>query len=266
MRLVLAALLVFALCAGGRAVSHANGRAPATNRVYFGPTDNQSIYVRTTFGLLISKDDGCTFHWVCEQNVGYGGTFDPKYAIAADGTIFATTFTGLRVSRDGGCTFTTATAELPVGAPGRIADVWVDALDIGPNGEIWIATAETGKPNDIFSSKDGGATFSSRGMLSPTIFWKSVKVARTDPQRVYITGYEVTTASDGGMTPVAHVFASSEAVKAGSRVRSPEFNSHTRRLPSSRLSIQRTRRSSMSSPPSRAEATVTGCIARATVA
>ena len=46
----------------------------------------------TTFGLLISHDDGCTFNWVCEQNIGYGGEFDPKYAIATDGTIFATTF------------------------------------------------------------------------------------------------------------------------------------------------------------------------------
>lgn len=68
------------------------------------PGDNHSLHVATTFGLLVSHDDGCSFRWICEQNIGYGGTFDPKYRIAGDGTLFATTFSGLRVIRDdGGC-------------------------------------------------------------------------------------------------------------------------------------------------------------------
>ncbi len=182
-------------------VADANGRAPLTNGVFFQPTDNQSLYVRSTFGLLVSRDEGCSFRWVCEQNIGYGGSFDPKYAIASDGTLFATTFTGLRVSRDGGCSFTTATADLPAGAPGRIADMWVDALDIGPTGEIWVATAESGKPNDVFRSTDGGVTFTSAGMLSPVIWWKSVVVAPSDATHVYLSGYQVSTA------PAAHVFS-----------------------------------------------------------
>ena len=182
--------------------AHANGRAPVTNGVFFRANDNQSIYVRSTFGLLISHDAGCSFRWVCEQNIGYGGAFDPKYAVAADGTLFATTFTGLRVSRDGGCSFTTATAELPVGAPGRIADTWVDALDIGPTGEVWVATADSGKPNDVFRSTDGGATFAPRGMASPVIWWKSLVVAPSDAMRVYVSGYQVADPS-----PAAHLFS-----------------------------------------------------------
>ena len=92
-------LIALVLASG---IAHANGRPPLTNGVFFKSGDPHSQYVRTTFGLLISHDDGTTFNWVCEQNIGYGGVFDPKYAIATDGTIFATTFTGLRVSRDGG--------------------------------------------------------------------------------------------------------------------------------------------------------------------
>ena len=73
---------------------------------------------------------------MCEQSIGYGGTWDPHYAIGSDGTIFATTFNrGLRVSRDGGCTFETATGT---------ANLWIDALTIGPTGQIWITTATTG--------------------------------------------------------------------------------------------------------------------------
>lgn len=171
--------------------AHANGRPPVTNGVYFQPGDNQSLYIRSTFGLLVSHDAGCSFRWICEQAIGYGGTFDPAYAIAADGTLFATTFNGLRVSRDGGCSFTTATAELPAGAPGRIADLWVAAIDIAPTGEIWVATSDNMKPNDVLSSSDGGVTFGSRGAGLPALLWKSVAVAPSDAMHVYVSGYQL---------------------------------------------------------------------------
>jgi hypothetical protein len=192
------ALLIVAMLA---TVAQANGRAPLTNGVFFKPNDPHSLYVRTTFGLLISHDDGCTFNWFCEQNIGYGGPFDPKYAIANDGTIFATTFTGLRVSRDGGCSFTNT-------GPA----VWIDAIDIGPTGEVWIGTAESGGTNDVFSSTDNGANFTSRGMQSPSIWWKAVKVAPSNAQRVYIAGYQVAgTAADGGqLPPTAHILRSDD--------------------------------------------------------
>src|SRR3954470_8647653 len=96
MRRLAIAPIVAAVLAAVPATALANGRAPLTNGVFLRPGDDHSLYVRTTFGLLISHDDGCTFHWVCEKAIGYGGEFDPKYAIATDGTIFATTFTGLR--------------------------------------------------------------------------------------------------------------------------------------------------------------------------
>lgn len=195
------AVFVAALALAGASLAHANGRAPVTNGVYFQATDPQAIYVRATFGLLISRDGGCTFRWVCEESIGYSGVHDPVWAIGDDGALFATTFSGLRVSRDGGCSFATATAELPVGAPGRIADQWVDALDIGPTGHVWAGTAGGSAPNDLYRSTDGGVTFEARGKQSPALWWKSVAVARSDGQRVYAAAYEV------GAAPAAHVFS-----------------------------------------------------------
>ncbi len=186
-RQVLASLLVIGLAA----IAHANGRSPQTIGIYPKPGEPQTLYLQTTFGLLSTTDEGCTFRWMCEQSIGYGGTWDPHYAIGSDGTIFATTFEGLRVSRDAGCSFETATASLPMNDPNRIADIWIDALDIGPTGEIWVGTAETGHTNDVFVSLDNGVTFTSRGMLSPEVWWKSVKVAPSNPATVYITGYQV---------------------------------------------------------------------------
>jgi len=184
------------------ALALGNGRPPLTNGIHFQPGDSRSLYVATTFGLLISHDDGCSFRWVCEQNIGYSGTFDPKYRIAQDGTIFATTFSGLRVSRNGGCSFTTATAEAPAGDPGRIADTWIDAIDIAPTGDVWVATADNGKPNDIYRSTDNARTFQPTGLSSPSIWWKSVAVAPSRAQRIYATGYQVAgTLPDGGQSP-----------------------------------------------------------------
>jgi len=211
MRRVLLPLAV--ALAGLAGVAHANGRPPQTNGVFFHPTDPHAIFVRTTFGLLASKDDGCSFHWVCEKAIGYGGEFDPKYAVATDGTIFATTFQGLRLSRDAGCTWSTATSDKAPGDPGNISDLWIDALDIAPDGTVWVATAESARPNDVYSSTDNGVTFTPRGLSSPTIWWKSVKVARSNTDRVYLTGYQVAGAlPDGGQAlPTAHLMRSDNA-------------------------------------------------------
>lgn len=192
MRWLVFVALAFALAAPH---AHANGRNPHTVGIHFGNGDSQTLYVATTFGLVISKDGGCTFHWLCEQNIGYGGTWDPQYGIAGD-TIFATTFDGLRVSRDGGCSFSTAAAT---------EGLWIDALAIGPTGEIWIGTAETAGANDILRSTDGGVTFQSRGMQSAEVWWKSVLVAPSNPQRVYITGYQV------AGTPTGYFYRSDDA-------------------------------------------------------
>jgi MYXO-CTERM domain-containing protein len=187
MRCLTAAALAVLLSSS---LAQANGRPPLTNGVDLS-NQPQSLYIATTFGLLISHDDGCTFNWVCEGNIGYGGEFDPNYAIGADGTIFATTFFGLRASRDGGCSFQTVTAE-----------IFVDALDIGPTGEVWIATADSTKANEIFRSTDNGVNFTPVGGQAATVLWKSVKVAPSNAQIVYASGFEA------GQTQTPHLLRS----------------------------------------------------------
>jgi hypothetical protein len=186
--------------------AEANGRPPSTVSIATRP-NGRDILVATTFGVLLSKDDGCSFQWLCEQSIGFGGTFDPKYAIGADGTLFATTFEGLRVSRDGGCTWETATAGLPPGDPGALEHIWVDAIDLAPNGDVWLATAESGRYNDVYRSRDNARTFQPMGLHSAAIWWKSVKVSEKDPQRLYVTGYQIAGTAPGGgqMPPTPHL-------------------------------------------------------------
>lgn len=187
-------------------IALANGRPPSTVSIATRP-NGRDILVATTFGVLLSKDDGCSFQWLCEQSIGFGGTFDPKYAIGADGTIYATTFEGLRVSRDGGCTFETATAGLPPTDPGALEHIWVDAIDLAPSGDVWLATAESGRYNDVYRSRDNGRTFQPMGLHSAAIWWKSVKISPKDPQRIYVTGYQIAGTAPGGgqMPPTPHL-------------------------------------------------------------
>jgi len=53
MRLVVVAGLVLAL----ESLAGANGRPPLTNGIHFKPGDPHSLYVATTFGLLVSHDE-----------------------------------------------------------------------------------------------------------------------------------------------------------------------------------------------------------------
>jgi hypothetical protein len=66
---------------------------------------------------------------------------------------------------------------------------------------VWIAQAEAGMTNDIFESIDAGQHWSSKGLSSAQIWWKTVRVAPSNKLRVYASGYQVTqVAPDGGVT------------------------------------------------------------------
>src|SRR5437870_5519456 len=96
-------LAIFAAVASLPATAEANGRFPESNHLFFAPSDDQFLVLRTTFGMLVSKDRGTTWHWVCEQAFPLTSSEDPMVAIAPNGNILATTFTGLSFSTSKAC-------------------------------------------------------------------------------------------------------------------------------------------------------------------
>ncbi|HET9988349.1 MAG TPA: hypothetical protein VFQ65_07510 [Kofleriaceae bacterium] len=142
---------------------------------------SQDVIAGTTFGLLSSRDGGATWHWYCDAAIGFAGPYDPDYAYTSTGSIFATTFNGLNVSRDA-CTFNS----------GALGTTFVSTDELGSNGALHVGAAD---PTDakIHTSLDDGTTFpvsAAPGIAND--WWDSLRVAPSDPQRLYLSGYRFT--------------------------------------------------------------------------
>lgn len=181
MRIAHRGLLILGLL-GLAGTASANGRDPYTSTINFRQGNNQHIVAGMTFGLVISKDGGATWQWMCERAIGYGGMYDPDYAYTSSGAIFATTFDGLKVMRDD-CSFTST-------PPGM---TFVSKTELGPDGALYYAAAA---PEDsmIYRSTDDGVTFPTSTAPTGTMagdWWSSLAVAPSNAQRIYATGYRL---------------------------------------------------------------------------
>lgn len=83
MRAIRAALLVSLLAPSALA----NGRLPSAGQIAIDLEDPANVLVRTTFGVLLSRDHGAHFRWICEDAMHYGGAQDPPYAFTRGGGI-----------------------------------------------------------------------------------------------------------------------------------------------------------------------------------
>jgi photosystem II stability/assembly factor-like uncharacterized protein len=176
--------LVSVLCRPRSA--HANGRYPKADQLVIAPDDAQLLAARTTFGLLVSRDGGQSWDWICERAIGYSGVQDPTIGLMASGTIIASLSEGIARSPDQGCNWAFSEADLngsPVidlsvrrGAPTQaVALVW-DAQSVGYSSRI-------------LASTDNGRTFLAYGRpIDPAVLVTTLDSAAGDPHRLYASG------------------------------------------------------------------------------
>lgn len=179
--------------------AHANGRFPASNGVIFSPVNDRDVFVRVTFGLLVSKDHGTSWRWICERAIGFSGLEDPSYVVTKSGAIVVALFDGLRVSRDGGCSWEPVVVD---------ARVFVDLTE-RPDGAIIALSSSYDHHTDagsayksrLFVSTDDALTFAPLGTpLDPALLAESVEVATSRPDRLYISAVRgIDTARQGAM-------------------------------------------------------------------
>lgn len=167
----------------------ANGRFPKTNQLVVMQTNPSVVVVRSTFGVLFSKDRGQNWDWVCEQGIGYGGVEDPAIGITSSGTVLLAAFEGLAVSPDTGCSWST------IGGPlAKQFFVDVAVRPDNPHAAVAIASTYDGDGgaqsfySQIFETTDDGAHWTAYGdPLDPTFVVATVDVSATDPHRVYVS-------------------------------------------------------------------------------
>lgn len=173
--------------------ARANGRFAGAFQIASQPGKPDVLLLRTTFGLLVSKDRGATWDWVCEWAIGYGADAaieDPAIALTGGGAAIAGVLEGLAVSPDTGCAWAFAGGAL---AGKAIVDVTVARSS--PSTVVAMASAATGDAGgapwatQLHRSIDDGASFAPYGAaLDPTVMPITVDVAPSDAHRIYVTG------------------------------------------------------------------------------
>lgn len=195
-RALFTSLIPVAVIAGATSTSYADGRPPASVKVVFRPGSNTDAIVGTTFGLLITNDDGASWRWLCESTLGIAGTYDPDYEMTSTGLMLATSYDGLLMSRDG-CHWRLASGPLGMGA--------TSAVSIGGDGTIYAALSDPVAGIKVFKSTNDGTSFSDTSATLPQAdWWSDMAVAPSDSQIVYLTGFRL-----GGSSPRTRVLVRS---------------------------------------------------------
>ncbi len=176
----------------------ANGRFPFAQALIVGPSGaDQQIVLRATFGLVVSRDAGRNFAWICEQSMGYEGNWDPPTVFATN-TLLVGLPTGLSETQLG-CAF----AANPTVATTPIIDLAATA----DGARVWAIEAVPAAVNRVFYSLNAGRDFTVGARGERGVELETIEFAPSDLQRVYVTGTDPNAQSavlyrsdDGGRT------------------------------------------------------------------
>jgi hypothetical protein len=160
--------------------------------------DGTVLYMRTTFGVLVSRDAGKSWRWICERALGYQGQWDPPIAVTRDGRLWVGLESGI-VSVGDDCN----SEPSPEIAGETIKDLATDA-----RGETLFAiTGAPDKKSGVWR-RDPGAKFEKLGGKGiEDLNLLTIEVAPSRPQRIYVSGEPYDTirgriyrSDDGGKT------------------------------------------------------------------
>ncbi len=193
-RLAVASSASVAALALAGAPALANGRFPAANQLVVSPADPNTLVARTTFGILISRDHGQNWDWLCEQAVGFLGNADPALGLTQGGSAVLGKFDALLVSSGDWCNWST------IG--GGLADAYVSDVVVRPDTPHAVLAvtstylgADAGAPDagpmyasQVFQSTDDGAKWAMPGPpLQAGWVTETIEVAASDPSRLYVS-------------------------------------------------------------------------------
>ena len=143
--------------------------------------DGSTLFLRTTFGVLVSRDAGASWRWICERALGYEGRWDPPTAVTRDGRLWVGLDNGLGSTLDG-CK-TDVSHELD---GETVKDLTTDA-----RGEtLWAITGTPNKPSAVWRRRFGGGgkweRLGGKGLESMNLL--TIEVAPSKLARLYVSG------------------------------------------------------------------------------
>jgi hypothetical protein len=167
----------------------ANGRFPRAQRLLEDPRDSSHLVLSATYGLLVTKDRGESWHYVCEAAYGEPElTTDALTAFTPKGALLAGIYSGVSRTAANSCDFQRVLGmnnreavpdfALAPSAPGRVL-------------AIQVAIPEDGGPySRLYRSDDDGLTWRPLGEpLPPSLRTPlTIEVAPSDADRVYLSG------------------------------------------------------------------------------
>lgn len=183
MRAIAFFLLIAAFAGYTTRTARANGRFPLAQQLVVAPRSATPpgappiLVLRSTFGLLVSRDAGRTFRWVCEQTFGYSGTWDPPIAFGRDGTLYVGLENGLATTRD-----FCKVSRVPELEGETVKDLAVDSA-----GVALVVTTTPARPSALFRGVAGGR-FERAGKGLEGMYLVTVDAAPSRPSRVYVSG------------------------------------------------------------------------------
>jgi MYXO-CTERM domain-containing protein len=177
--------LVAALTAASAEV-RANGRFPAAQFVVVGPgAARDHLALRTTFGIVVSRDAGRTWQWLCEELFDYGGgaPWDPRIALSDVGNGAVGLFVGIPT----GLMRTLDRCDA-MRVPEMMREFTGDITTTADGRTVFWIASNGATPNRVFVSNDGGRSFVARGAVPVGVLPETIEVAESDARRVYVTG------------------------------------------------------------------------------
>jgi len=179
-------LLVMMLASHASPV-HGHGRFPAAGLVAIDPVQGQHLVarVREAPGVVVSRDGGDTWHWVCPKAIGIDAETDPPTVVTNNGAIIAATFNGLSVTTEG-CNWISIGGE----ASGR------NFIDLAPrkngNGTVALSAAAVATDSfetDLWETTDDPHAWTHLAHVSRADFLATgIAVGLDLPQRIYLSG------------------------------------------------------------------------------
>jgi MYXO-CTERM domain-containing protein len=167
-----------------------HGTLPQTREIAFHPSDPSTIVVRTTFGLLVSEDDGESWSWVCRTVIGSRDAEDPATVVMSNGAVLMGLFDGLLASDPRRCSFDFPSADL---ADRVVIDVARDPSDAS---SAFAVTSDGLRVNGVFRTDDDGATFSPVNAEIESILFERLRIAPSRPARMLLSGAFPPTATE----------------------------------------------------------------------